>query len=173
MWRTEAIKTAQTHCGKGIMNMRRDKLNNHKNTISRKHHDEKKLKSGSLICFCEKLNVYVHCCLPPESWKQQAKEHRWKQKVNVYPAPACFTLFLCGRVSGLWWDHSSVFLLLKGTPCSYVLITQTLHVIWGSNKGRAFIRQEQRVDPTGITQCFEPNSILKWTKHFLNLFIFA
>ncbi len=54
-------------------------------------------------------------------------------KGQYLPASACLALSLCGRVSGLWWDHFPMFLLLEGTPCCYASITQTLHMISGGN----------------------------------------
>lgn len=64
---------------------------------------------------------------------------------SIFTSICLLHSFLPERVSGLWWDHSSVSLLPEGTPCSYALITQTLHVGLWREQGWAFTGQEQRL----------------------------
>lgn len=70
-------------------------------TISRKHCDKKKeLQSESLIYFCKSMNVYVHPYLQLEDAELQAREYRWRQKVNIYQRQLA-SLFSCpGRFKG-------------------------------------------------------------------------
>lgn len=139
--------------------MMRVELHNHQNYYLQETPWQKKCKAEVWFVF---VSVYIR---PPESWEQQAREYRRKQKVNIYQRQPASLFFLSGRVSGLQWDHSSMCLLHIGNSLLLSINRTDTPRHLGEQKGGwgvgRLMRQEQSVWCAGSAQSSNASSILK------------
>lgn len=127
---------------KHTMNIKRE---TRKKNISRKHHDK---KTAKLFWF---LWEYECVCAPLSPSRERRAGGSRRSIFTSVSLPRSFSV---GEGFGDVWAHCSVSVLLEGTPCSYALITQILHVISRRERGRGVYRAKAWV--TAVKEMHSP-----------------